>query len=101
MSKQRWNQSEGEILLQQWKDSGMDKKSFCLNRGISYGRLLYWCKQLSTSGNKVGGTSALVRLEVITEDIPGKISISGTNGLTLQLEAGTQSISFIKALLTA
>jgi hypothetical protein len=101
MSNTRWNTEDFRHVIEQWKASGLDKKSFCNSQGISYGRFLYWCKRLAETSNAAPSVPSLARLEVISAQSTNKICISGPNGITLHVEAGTDAISFIKALLTA
>lgn len=101
MIKHRWTSSEGEILIQQWQESGMDKKSFCKVHGIAYSRMLYWCKRISSADGNTVATPGFVRLEVLPGHPSGKISITGPNGLTLHIDGGEHTVSFIKSLLTA
>ncbi len=101
MSKHRWTTPDGETLIQQWKDSGMDKKTFCKAHGISYSRMLYWCKRMSATDGNTDTIPGFVRLEVLSGHPSGKISITGPNGLTLHMDGGAHTVSFIKSLLTA
>lgn len=101
MSNTRWNREDFRHVIEQWKVSGLDKKSFCTTQGISYGRFLYWNKRIAEASSEVPSAGSLVRLDVIAEQSPHKISISGPNGITLHMDAGADAISFIKALLTA
>jgi hypothetical protein len=101
MKNTKWSKKEVKHIMEQWKVSGLDKKAFCSSQGISYGRFLYWTKRLAEEKNEPLASPALVRLEVITEQSPNTISISGPNGITLHMDMGAHSISFIKALLTA
>ncbi len=36
---------EKEELVLQWQQSGMCRKEFCLQNGITYNSLVSWCKQ--------------------------------------------------------
>lgn len=101
MSQVRWTESESKQLIDRWKESGMDKSSFCKEQGIAYGRFLYWCKRIGVSAHETPVTDGLVRLEVVADKAAGKLSITGPNGLILHMDANESSVSFIKALLTA
>jgi hypothetical protein len=83
-------------MIEQWKVSGLDKKSFCTTQGISYGRFLYWNKRNAEASSEVPAAGSLARLDVIAEHSPHKISISGPNGITLHMVAGADAIAFLQ-----
>jgi transposase-like protein len=77
MSQNRWTESEGSALVQQWRQSGMDKKSFCNSHGIGYARLLYWCKQFSDSDVFKRAAGPFRSLEVLPDAGNVEIRIKG------------------------
>jgi hypothetical protein len=98
MSKQRWNREEGKKLVEQWRQSGLDKLTFCREHNITYSRFIYWSKQMSESS--MGNTSSFVALTVESENASKSICLQGTNGLLLYVSDDMPSIQFVKALLS-
>lgn len=45
----RYTQEQMEVTITEWQHSGLSKKAFCLQRGITYHTFHYWCKRLSAS----------------------------------------------------
>lgn len=101
MSKQRWNLSEGKALFEQWQQSGLDKKSFCDEYNINYGRFLYWNQRVNQSENKPVSQTGFVELNLAPESPTESIVVKGGNGLSLYVPNTAASVQFIKALLTA
>jgi hypothetical protein len=100
MSQNRWTESEGSALVKQWRQSGMDKKSFCNSHGIGYARLLYWCKQFSEPSVFKNTGGSFLPLEVLPDAGNFQFRINGPNGLVLELNGHEVPVAFIKALLT-
>jgi len=42
-------QEQIQGAIKEWQQSGLSKKAFCLERGITYQTFHYWCKRLSAS----------------------------------------------------
>jgi hypothetical protein len=101
MSNLRWTETRAKEIIESWKASGQDKKSFCKLHGVCYSRFLYWNKRIGTIQNDHPIRSGLVRLEVLPDSPVGKVSITGPNGLTVYIDACAASVPFLKALLTA
>jgi hypothetical protein len=102
MSKQRWDISEGKSLLAQWQQSGMDKKAFCDQQNINYGRFLYWNRRVTQKDAKPASHQAgFVSLTVEAESSAETILLKGSNGLSLNIANTPASIQFLKSLLTA
>jgi hypothetical protein len=93
MSKQRWDISEGKSLLAQWQQSGMDKKAFCDQQNINYGRFLYWNRRVTQKDAQPASHQAESSAETIL--------LKGSNGLSLNIANTPASIQFLKSLLTA
>lgn len=100
MSKQRWNQEEVKNLMEQWRDSGLDKTSFCKMHGITYSRFLYWNKRLNHTGVKPDINVGFVSLKVEQEATSENICLKGANGLVLYVATSPASLQFLKALLS-
>jgi hypothetical protein len=100
MSKQRWNQAEVKKLMEQWRESGLDKTSFCRMQGITYSRFLYWNKRLDQAGAKADCNVGFVSLKVEPETTSESICLKGANGLVLYMAANPASLQFVKALLS-
>ena len=100
MSKQRWNREEGGNLVEQWRQSGLDKLTFCKEHDITYGRFLYWSKQMTESkvGNESGDGFVAFTLE--SGNASKNICLQGPNGLVLNVSNDLPSIQFVKALLS-
>jgi len=99
MSKQRWNHAEVTNLMEQWRDSGLDKTSFCKMHGITYSRFLYLNKRLNQTGAKPDGHVGFASLKVEPEASSESIGLKGVNGLVLYVSASPASLQFVKALL--
>ena len=46
----RYTQEQMDATIKEWQQSGLSKKDFCLQRGITYHTFHYWCRRLSGSG---------------------------------------------------
>ena len=45
----RYTQEQMDATIKEWQQSGLSKKDFCLQRGITYHTFHYWYKRLSGS----------------------------------------------------
>lgn len=100
MSIQRWNPSEGQKLVDQWRQSGLDKKAFCDMHGITYGRFLYWNKLLQQNDSSSDNKSGFVALAIEPATSFESVSLRGSNGIILNVTNSPASLQFVKALLT-
>ena len=100
MSKQRWNRTEGRNLVEQWRQSGLDKLTFCREHDITYSRFLYWCKQTTESNMGNNAEAGFVALTVEPGNASKNICLQGPNGLLLYVSNDLPSIHFVKALLS-
>jgi len=100
MSKQRWNQEEVKNLMEQWRDSGLDKTSFCKMHDITYSRFLYWNKRMNQTVSKPDVNVGFVSLKVEQEATSESICLKGANGLALYIATSPASLQFVKALLS-
>jgi hypothetical protein len=100
MAQKRMGISDAHEIISLWKQSGLDKRGFCKERGIAYSRFLYWCRQVKQQESFSGAQPSFITLQLKEASNEGTIRITGSNGLVLQLEANTAYIAFIKALLT-
>lgn len=100
MSKQRWNRTEGRNLVEQWRQSGLDKLTFCRKHDITYSRFLYWSKQITESkvGDECGDGFVAISLE--PGNVPKSICLQGPNGLLLYIQSTPDAVQFVKSLLT-
>lgn len=100
MSKQRWNREEGNHLIEQWRQSGQDKLSFCKEHKIAYSRFLYWCKILDGSGADKNTDAGFVTLAIESGNEAKRIYLHGPNGLQLCVYNNDEAVRFVKALLS-
>ncbi len=100
MSKQRWNQAEVKNLMDQWRESGLDKMAFCKMNVITYSRFLYWNKRMNQTGAKPDVNVGFVSLKVEHETPSESICLKGANGLVLYVAASPASLQFVKGLLS-
>lgn len=63
---------EKEELIVQWQQSGMTRKEFCQEKGITYNSLVSWCKQFKDKKTVPGFTEV-------------KIPAAATSGLFAQV----------------
>lgn len=45
----RYTQEQMDVIIKEWQQSGLSKKAFCSQRGITYHTFHYWCKRMSGS----------------------------------------------------
>jgi hypothetical protein len=97
MSNTRWNKEDFRHVIEQWKVSGFDKKSFCNSQGISYGRFLYWFKRLAETSSAAPSVPSLARLEVISAQCKHQTSSPRQKKLSVcrQSRCGTKSGHFL------
>lgn len=51
---------EKEELIVQWQQSGMSRKEFCHEKGITYNSLVSWCKQFKDKKTAPGFTEVKI-----------------------------------------
>lgn len=42
----RYTQEQMDVVVKEWQQSGLNKKAFCRQRGITYQTFHYWSKRL-------------------------------------------------------
>jgi len=83
-------------MVQQWQQSGLSQKGFCVANNIAYHVFHYWYG-VYKSAQKSSGSFLPVN---ITPTAPmEQITISGLNGIVLNIPMNDQSVRFIKELL--
>ena len=95
---QNTNEQRVELLdmIPRWKNSGLTQKAFCTNNDIAYHVFHYWYGVYRSNQNTTG---SFVAVKISTSPIATQVTITGTNGLQLQLALTHQSVLFIKQLL--
>lgn len=100
MSIQKWNQEDAQKMVEQWRESGLDKMAFCKEQGIVYSRFLYWNKRLNHTISRPDIKTGFVSLSIDPEASVESICLKGTNGLALYVSNSPASLQFIKSLLS-
>ncbi len=83
-------------MIQQWQQSGLSQKGFCVANNIAYHVFHYWYGVYKSAQK----SSGLFLPVTITPPAPmEQITISGLNGIALNIPMNDQSVRFIKQLL--
>ena len=45
----KYTEEQMRGIINEWQQSGLSKKAFCLDRNIAYQTFQYWCKRLATA----------------------------------------------------
>jgi hypothetical protein len=84
-------------MIDQWQQSGLSQKSFCAANGIAYHVFHYWYgvyrSDKSTSGS-------FLPLQIQHPKNDQQITITGINGIQLQVPFTDQAVCFVKQLLS-
>ena len=83
-------------MITRWQNSGLTQKSFCTNNDIAYHVFHYWYGVYRANQNTTG---SFVPVKISTLPNTPQVTITGTNGLQLQLALTNQSVLFLKQLL--
>ena len=75
----KYTQEQMELTIKEWEQSGLNKKAFCRERGITYPTFHYWYKRLS-------GSSGFTEIAVASP------SLSATNSYELVFPSGTRMV---------
>lgn len=95
---QNTNEQRAELLemITRWQNSGLTQTAFCTNNDIAYHVFHYWYGVYRTNQNSTG---SFVPVKISTPPIAAQVTLTGTNGLQLQLALTKQSVLFLKQLL--
>lgn len=83
-------------MITRWQDSGLSQKAFCTSNDIAYHVFHYWYGVYRANQNTTG---SFVPVKISTLPNTPQVTITGTNGLQLQLALTNQSVLFLKQLL--
>jgi hypothetical protein len=83
-------------MIGQWQRSGLSQKQFCAGNNIRYHVFHYWYRVYKTEQN---ATSSFLPINVKAAIRQEQITITGLNGLQVQLPFCDQAAGFIKQLL--
>ena len=83
-------------MINQWEQSGLSQKAFCISHSIPYHVFYYWFR-VSKSEQKSSGT--FLPLNIIPAQSPEQITITGMTGIRVQIPFTNHAAGFIKQLL--
>jgi len=86
MSEQSTTPTNWELLIEEWKRSGLAQNKFCKIKQIKYGKFIYHKARLSKATNFPLQFSK-VELEPISTGLKNEITIEVTNLIKLTLPA--------------
>ncbi len=83
-------------MINQWKQSGLSQKVFCVDNNIAYHVFHYWYGVYKSEQKASGSFLPISITPACTQE---QITISGLSGIQLQVPLTDQSVQFIKQLL--
>jgi len=83
-------------MINQWKQSGLSQKVFCVTNNIAYHVFHYWYGVYKSEQKSTGSFLPVSITRACTQE---HITISGLSGIQLQVPLTDQSVRFIKQLL--
>ena len=83
-------------MIEQWRQSGLSQKAFCLSHSIAYHVFHYW---YGVYRSEQKATDSFVPLNITPVTRPDEIKLTGHNGIQLTVPFTEQSVGFIKQLL--
>jgi hypothetical protein len=86
-------------LIEQWMASGMSKRTFCEQQGVSYYTFQYWYR-MYTAKQPVNGQLLPVTLTDSSTSNSECIRLKGAQGIEVELPLTERSIHLLKALLS-
>ena len=84
-------------LIEEWQQSGLSQKKFCVCNNIAYHVFHYWYGVYRSEQKTI--TDSFLPLDVTPAARQDQIILSGHNGIELKIPFTDQSIGFIKQLL--
>ena len=95
---QNTNAQRTELLsmITRWQDSGLSQKAFCTSNDIAYHVFHYWYGVYRANQNTTG---SFVPVKISPPLNAPQVTITGTNGIQIQLAFNDQSVLFLKQLL--
>ena len=70
-------------LVRQWRDSGLTRKEFCTQHGITIAKFGYWIARWKE--DQSGGGSGFIPMGTATAGNPSVISVVYPNGVRLEV----------------
>ena len=83
-------------MIEQWQQSGLSQKQFCMANNIAYHVFHYW---YGVYKSELKTSRAFVPVNIMPVVSGEQITISGLSGIQLQVPFTDQSVRFIKQLL--
>lgn len=82
-------------MIEAWKQSGLSQRAFCEKNNITYSTFYYWYRVYKSPRKKTDGFVALT----ITGQTNELMTLTGSNGISLQLPISSGAADFVKQLL--
>ena len=95
--KRRRSQAEAESLVQDFEQSGLNRKAFCSARGVALHTLDYYRARCRTRRAATAGQDLLPVDLVSTPSVSGGLRVELANGRRIVVEAGFD-VSLLKHL---
>jgi hypothetical protein len=83
-------------MITQWQQSGLSQRAFCTTHKMAY-HVFHYYYRIYRSGQNA--SDCFVPVKVATSVIHEQITLTGFNGIKVQLPFTNQSVHFIKQLL--
>jgi len=83
-------------MITQWQQSRLTQKTYCATNNIAYHVFHYW---YGVYRSKQNAGRCFLAVNITSTASPEKITITGINGIQVQLAFTDQSVHFIKQLL--
>src|SRR5664279_3605335 len=96
MQAKKEQRTQNLAIIKDWQQSGTTQKAFCIANKIAYHVFHYWYKVHKTEQN---ATSCFLPVNIKPAARREQITITGLNGLQVQLPFCDQAAGFIKQLL--
>ncbi|MBK7097228.1 MAG: helix-turn-helix domain-containing protein [Sphingobacteriales bacterium] len=82
-------------MIEAWQQSGLSQRAFCEKNNITHSTFYYWYRVYKSSEEK---TDSFVPL-TITRQADELMTLTGSNGIRLQLPISSGAADFVKQLL--
>ena len=82
-------------MIRDWQRSSLTQKQYCRENNITHSSFYYWYRVYKTS---LGQTDKFLPL-TITHPKEKMVTLTGNNGIHLQLPVNTETASFVKQIL--
>lgn len=96
MQNKKEHRAELLQMITQWQQSGLTQKAFCISNNIAYHVFHYWYGVYRSTKNTTG---SFLPVNITTAANHEQVTITGLNGIQVQLAFTEQSIRFVKQLL--